>query len=107
MTAETMVLRLSPPEDNHDMWEVCGYHNNTYPIYSKRVDIMSAKDRQVGGKHYKLKIQPIDFIVENQIPFIEANVIKYVTRHREKNGKQDLQKAIHYLEMLIEREYDA
>ena len=63
---------------------------------------MSSKDKQVGGEHYKLVIQPIDFIVKNDIPFREANVIKYVTRHRQKNGKQDIQKAIHYLEMLLE-----
>ena len=66
---------------------------------------MSSKDKQVGGEHYKLVIQPIDFIVKNEIPFREANVIKYVTRHRQKNGKQDIQKAIHYLEMLLE-DYD-
>ena len=66
---------------------------------------MTVKSKQVGGEHYKLSIQPIDFIVKNNIPFREANVIKYVTRHREKNGKQDIEKAIHYLEMILE-EYD-
>ena len=67
---------------------------------------MNAKDKQVGGSHYQLEIQPIDFIVKNNIPFREANVIKYITRHREKNGKQDIEKAIHYLEMILE-DYDA
>jgi len=66
---------------------------------------MSVKDKQVGGSHYQLEIQPIDFIVKNNIPFREANVIKYITRHREKNGKQDIEKAIHYLEMILE-DYD-
>lgn len=66
---------------------------------------MSAKDTQVGGQHYQLVIQPIDFIVKNNIPFREGNVIKYVTRHRSKNGKQDIEKAIHYLQMILE-EYD-
>ena len=66
---------------------------------------MSVKETQVGGSHYKLEIQPIDFIVKNNIPFREANVIKYVTRHREKNGKQDIEKAIHYLQMILE-DYD-
>ena len=66
---------------------------------------MNAKDKQVGGSHYQLAIQPIDFIRKNNIPFIEGNVIKYVTRHREKNGKQDIEKAIHYLEMILE-DYD-
>lgn len=67
---------------------------------------MTVKEKQVGGEHYKLAIQPIDFIVKNKIPFIEGNVIKYVTRHRHKNGRQDIEKAIHYLEMLLE-DYDA
>ena len=66
---------------------------------------MNATDKQVGGSHYQLEIQPIDFIVKNNIPFREANVIKYITRHREKNGKQDIEKAIHYLEMILE-DYD-
>lgn len=64
-----------------------------------------AKQMQVGGQHYLLEIQPIDFIVKNNIPFREGNVIKYVTRHREKNGKQDIEKAIHYLQMILE-DYD-
>ena len=46
---------------------------------------MSAKDKQVGGEHYQLAIQPIDFIERNQIPFIEGNIIKYVVRH----GRQE------------------
>ena len=66
---------------------------------------MSVKDKQVGGSHYQLEIQPIDFIVKYNIPVREANVIKYITRHREKNGRQDIEKAIHYLEMILE-DYD-
>jgi hypothetical protein len=58
---------------------------------------------QVGGNHYKLmKIQPVTFVVENKIEYREANIIKYVCRWRNKNGLQDLQKASHYLQMLIE-----
>lgn len=60
---------------------------------------------QVGGDHYRdLPIQPIEYIVENNIPYREANVIKYVTRWRSKNGLEDLRKARHYLDMLIEQE---
>lgn len=66
---------------------------------------MSAKDEQIGGSHYKiLAIQPIDYIVDNGMSFIEGNIIKYVTRHRMKNGVEDLKKARHYLDMLIEKE---
>ena len=55
-------------------------------------------------EHYKMKISPVKFIVENEIPFREANVIKYVCRHNKKNGVEDIRKAIHYLKM-IEKEY--
>ena len=62
-------------------------------------------EKQVGGNHYKgFVIQPVEFIYKNNIPFVEGNIIKYVCRHREKNGIQDLQKARHYLDMLIELE---
>lgn len=58
---------------------------------------------QVGGTHYRnMKIQPITFIVENDLPYREGNIIKYVCRHRSKNGLEDLKKARHYLDMLIE-----
>lgn len=61
-----------------------------------------AAAKQVGGSHYQLPIQPIDYITKNNIPYREANIIKYVTRYKNKNGLQDLEKAKHYLEMLIE-----
>jgi len=64
---------------------------------------MNNKKIQVGGSHYKeMKIQPIDYIVENEKPYREANVIKYVSRYKSKNGLEDLQKARHYLDLLIE-----
>jgi len=66
---------------------------------------MSALERQVSGDHYKsLKIQPIEFIHANGIPFAEGSVIKYVTRWRDKGGLADLEKAKHFLEILIELE---
>ena len=61
--------------------------------------------KQVGGSHYKDKaIQPIEYIHANNLGFCAGNVIKYVTRYKDKNGVQDLEKAKHYLEMLIELE---
>jgi hypothetical protein len=67
---------------------------------------MSALKKQEGGGHYKdYRIQPIEFIHANNVPFMEGNIIKYVMRHRNKNKVQDLLKAKHYLEMLIELEY--
>jgi hypothetical protein len=67
---------------------------------------MSAYDKQIGGSHYKkMKIQPSQFVIENELLFPEGNVIKYICRHRYKNGKEDLEKAIHFIEMIIERDY--
>ena len=67
---------------------------------------MSVWDKQVGGKHYRtLKIQPSQFVVENKLLFPEGSVIKYICRHPHKGKKQDLLKAIHFIEMIIERDY--
>lgn len=61
---------------------------------------------QVGGDHYRqYAIQPVEFIHANGIPYMEGSIIKYVVRHRSKNGRQDLEKARHFLDMLIEKEY--
>lgn len=63
-------------------------------------------DVQEGGGHYKsFPIQPVEFIHANSIPFIEGCVIKYVCRHQAKNGIEDLKKAKHFLDLLIELEY--
>lgn len=63
----------------------------------------SAMDRQEGGKHYKsMAIQPVEYIFKNDIGFIEGSVIKYVTRWKSKGGVEDLKKARHFLDMLIE-----
>jgi hypothetical protein len=68
-------------------------------------DFHSALNTQVGGSHYKDQaIQPIEFIHANKLGFCEGNVIKYVTRWRNKNGIADLEKAKHYIELLIELE---
>ena len=56
-------------------------------------------------KHYEMKIPPVEFIIANQIPFLEANVIKYVCRHKMKGGKQDILKAIEYLQFIIKDQY--
>ena len=64
-----------------------------------------ALNTQVGGDHYKkLKIQPIEFIHANNIPFIEGNIIKYIVRWRDKNGIKDLEKVKHYVDLLIDLE---
>ena len=60
------------------------------------------KSKQVGGDHYQFPIQPITYITENNLGYREGNVIKYTTRHHLKGGKQDIETAIHYLEMILE-----
>lgn len=66
---------------------------------------MNALDIQVAGDHYKaMPIQPVEFIHANNIPYCEANAIKYLCRWRKKGGIADLEKAKHYIELLIEME---
>ena len=78
-------------------WQTCEVcHPNTEP---------SALDVQVQGDHYKkLKIQPVEYIHANGIGYFEGNVIKYITRWRDKGGNADLLKAKHYIELLLELE---
>ena len=62
--------------------------------------------KQVGGDHYKsMVIQPSEFINKNNLPFAEGNAIKYLCRHKQKNQKEDLLKAKHYIDMAIDRDY--
>ena len=68
---------------------------------------MSVWKKQVGGKHYiKYKIQPSKFVTENKLLYPEGSVIKYIIRHQDKGGKQDLEKAKHMIDMIIERDYE-
>jgi len=78
---------------------------SSLPVTMEEDEAFGALTKQVGGSHYKDKgIQPIIYIHANELGFCEGNVVKYVTRWRDKNGVADLRKAIHYLELLIELE---
>ena len=67
---------------------------------------MNPYKKQVGGSHYKdMKIQPSKFINDNKLLFAEGNAIKYICRHASKGEAQDLEKAKHYVDMIIERDY--
>jgi hypothetical protein len=69
-------------------------------------DTSKALDIQIDGNHYKqFKIQPVEFIYANGLGYMEGNVIKYVCRHHFKNGKQDLLKARHYIDILLQLDY--
>lgn len=68
--------------------------------------MMSALDVQVGGGHYKdFAIQPIEFVEKNGLSFIEGSIVKYICRHRTKNGAEDINKIKHYCDLLLELEY--
>ena len=69
--------------------------------------IYNSLEDQIGGKHYRnMKIQPAEFINENKLLFAEGNAIKYICRHPHKGKQEDIKKAIHYLQMILERDYD-
>lgn len=69
-----------------------------------KILVPSALNVQAGGDHYKkLAIQPVEYIHENEINYMRGNVIKYVTRN--KNGAEDIRKAIHYCQLILELEY--
>ena len=66
---------------------------------------VKGKGRQVGGNHYiDFKIMPIEYISKNKLDFLEGNIVKYVSRHRNKNGAEDIKKIIHYAELILELE---
>lgn len=85
--------------------DIVGYHVIEPPVKENPANPLAV---QVAGDHYKkLKIQPIEFIHANGIPFAEGSVIKYVTRWRDKGGIKDLEKARHFLDLLIDLERKA
>ena len=78
-------------------------------VEQPKIDMVpNALDVQVGGTHYKdCAIQPIEYIHANKLGFAEGNVVKYITRHRQKHGADDVKKVIHYCQLLLELEYGA
>lgn len=67
---------------------------------------MNALQKQVGGSHYKnMAIQPAEYCQKNNLNHLESSVVKYVSRHRQKNGREDIEKAIHCLELLLTIDY--
>ena len=79
-----------------------------YDYYLRRMKEEKALEQQVGGHHYKgCKIPPVEYIHANGLDYLEGNVIKYITRHRTKGeGRKDIEKAIHYAQLILEMEYD-
>jgi hypothetical protein len=86
-----------PPIPTSDQLDL--FHETT----RKHVQALTANDVQVAGNHYKSKaVQPWDYIVANNLGYLEGNIIKYVSRWKDKGGVDDLRKARHYLDKLIE-----
>ena len=86
-----------PPIPTSDQLDL--FHETT----RKHVQALTANDMQVAGTHYKSKaIQPWDYIVGNDLGYLEGNIVKYVSRWKDKGGVDDLKKARHYLDKLIE-----
>ena len=74
--------------------------------WEESMEQVDALMKQVGGNHYaSMAIQPVEFIVANELGFLEGNIVKYVCRHHAKNGAEDIKKAIHYCEMLLQTKY--
>lgn len=68
--------------------------------------VRSSLDTQIGGDHYlHFVIQPVEFIIKNKLPFAEGNIIKYVCRHPDKGGEEDVRKVIHYAEHILQFKY--
>jgi len=107
-------------EDPHGLREDRGLSQESYRTYMKRklseedtlkkgsyeYEYSKASDKQIGGDHYKdVAISSIDYITKNKLNFCEGNIIKYISRHRRKNGAEDIKKAIHYAELILELDY--
>jgi hypothetical protein len=93
----------------HEQKEI---EERTQPNYNSTLEMFkppfSYLDKQIGGDHYKdCEIQPVEYIVKNNLNFLEGNIIKYTTRHRQKGeGRADIEKVIHYAELILELYYD-
>ena len=65
-----------------------------------------ASEKQIGGDHYQnFKIMPIEYITKNNLDFCEGNIVKYISRHKLKNGAEDIKKVIHYAQLILELQY--
>mgnify|MGYP003636557414 FL=1 len=109
-------------EEDDWKWDVAaefsreGNREGTYDYHLRRmkeemadkIERQNALKKQVGGQHYKdCSIQPVEYIFQNGLDYFEGNVVKYITRHRKKGeGKKDVEKAIHYAQLILELYYD-
>jgi hypothetical protein len=93
-------IHMVPTRPDHILDRVAQEHKE------EEIKIQNALDIQIGGDHYKnYKIQPIEYSMANNLNPCQANVVKYITRYKDKNGLDDLNKAKHYIDLLIQMEY--
>lgn len=96
---------LNSTRDNDNPHRGALWGNKPDPEIRAKMTGGRANDTQVGGSHYQQQaIQHWDYVIANHIPYMEAQIIKYVSRWRNKNGLQDLEKALHFLQKLLEVE---
>ena len=96
-TASTAYNRYKTWYDGQEEYQICKHGLPSEPL---------AVDRQVGGGHYKdMAIQPIEYIMANDLGFCEGNIIKYICRYATKGGEEDIDKVIHYAQLLKESKY--
>jgi hypothetical protein len=97
---------MTKPIPTENQLDLDLFHDATRAIIQeqrKQLEALKANDVQVAGTHYKNKsIQPWDYIVDNNLGYLEGNIVKYVSRWKDKGGLDDLKKARHYLDKLIE-----
>ena len=80
-------------------------YNEASPAKSSKGD--NPLDKQEGGSHYKdCKIQPIEYITANNLDFMQGNIVKYATRHKSKNGAEDIKKIKHYCDLILKLQYN-
>ena len=97
------------PELDNGLKEDRGWSRESHEQYMYRRSkegVTKVTNKQVGGDHYKdVVISSIEYITKNKLDFCEGNIIKYISRHRKKGGAEDIKKAIHYAELILELEY--
>tara|TARA_R100001086_G_scaffold86540_1_gene42261 strand:- start:1178 stop:1564 length:387 start_codon:yes stop_codon:yes gene_type:complete len=108
-------MHYYPERKPNESWDMYVLHRkkierDSKPFFKneKENKMVSSLNKQVGGSHYKdCKIQPVEYISSNNLDFFEGNIVKYITRHRTKDeGKKDIQKVIHYAELILELFYN-
>lgn len=88
-----------------EVYDIIGHVYSVQDLIKQNCTVKKASETQIAGNHYsKLKIQPMRYALENELNYGQANAVKYITRYKDKNGIEDLKKAIHCIELLIEFE---